>query len=230
MDEGNTAASQNYPYQDTNDSTNRQVLAAITLTFLLVILGFIGFYYIKKSTSTTNQNVLNASTNQLSPTQTLSPTPQTVANTAITTTPAATTFKACSKNGPAQKWEYLVPYIVKDGDDLQSIAKTQLNDESRVNEILQLNGTGPYVVGSTIYLPPSFIKKSSGNIKEVYGLLIEKDTSYWHLSYSSDPKGMGILIPSYWFNDVSNSASFTSGDCVSVLLDDGNKVFSVTSQ
>ena len=214
-----------------NESTqNKQVIAAIALTFLLIILGVIGYIYIKKSMPSTNQNVLNASTT-VSPTQSISPTPQAITNTTTTIAPASTLpDKPCSKNGPAQKWEYLISYTVKDGDTLDSVATTQLHDSTRVNEILQLNGTGPYVVGSIIYLPPPSITKSSGNIKQVSGLLVEKDSSYWHLSYSTDPKGIGILIPSFWFNDVSESKSFTVGACISVLLDDGNKVFSITSQ
>src|SRR6185369_6433475 len=153
-----------------NESTqNKQVIAAIALTFLLIILGVIGYIYIKKSMPSTNQNVLNASTT-VSPTQSISPTPQAITNTTTTIAPASTLpDKPCSKNGPAQKWEYLISYTVKDGDTLDSVATTQLHDSTRVNEILQLNGTGPYVVGSIIYLPPPSITKSSGNIKQVSG-------------------------------------------------------------
>ena len=226
--------------QETGYSPGKQLTVGISVTLFLIITGiFVYFFTTSHSTnhSATTKSVLSDSTVGITPIPTLAPNSQNNAETTNSTsptndqtTPAQTATKACTKNGPAQKWEYLTPYVVKDGDTLQSIATTQLSDVNRINEILQLNGQGPYVVGSTIYLPPSSIPKSSGNIKKVYGLIVKKDSSYWQLSYSSDPKGLGILIPSFWFDGVSNSNSFIIGSCIKVLFDDGNKVYSVSLQ
>jgi hypothetical protein len=241
MEENHVPASPDTPNEDTNYSPGKQLTVGVGVTLFLVLVGIFGYSYINNHTanhSNSEKSVLNASTSQITPIQSISQNPQNIteaaSNNAPTSvsnnSPVATNNKACAKNGPAQKWEYLTPYVVKDGDTIQSIATTQMNDANRVNEILQINGQGPYVVGSTIYLPPSSITQSSGNIKEVYGMLIAKDSSYWHLSYSSDPKGLGILLPSFWFNSISNSNSFSSGDCLKILFDDGNKVYSVNLQ
>ncbi len=45
----------------------------------------------------------------------------------------------CTKNNFLPKNQYLPAYQVKQGDTLLSIAKTQLKDASRVNELIQLN-------------------------------------------------------------------------------------------
>jgi hypothetical protein len=242
MEENTIVPPTNSADQDTNYSPGKQLMVGVGVMLFLVVAGIFAYTYIHANALQSNnaKNVKGASTNQISPAQWIGPTPQSTNETTTNNTSASNSnpvpsgtqsnTKACSKNGPAQKWDYLVPYVVKDGDTLQSIATTQLNDANRVNEILQLNGQGPYVVGSTIYLPPSSITKSSGNIKEVFGMLVKKDSSYWQLSYSSDPKGLGILIPSFWFNDISNAESYGVGDCITVLFDDGNKVFSVASQ
>lgn len=243
MEETQTATPQNATQEDTAYSPGKQLVVGVAITLFFVVAGIFGYYYFaghNANQSTNNKSVLQAATNDITPIQTIAPneqnttasdtTPASNAQSTTQTTPAQTAAKACTKNGPAQKWEYLTPYMVKDGDTLQSIATTQLNDANRVNEIMQINGQGPYVVGSTLYLPPSTITKSSGNIKEISGMLISKDSSYWHVSYSSDPKGLGIAIPSFWFNNVSNANSFSPNDCITVLFDDGNTVFSVAMQ
>jgi len=240
MEENQISPSPNSSDQDTSYSPGKQLVVGVSVTLFLFIVGILGYYFFTGHTtsqSANNKNVLSASTNQITPIQDLNPTPQNTNNSISNTTssnsknvPAQASNKVCGKNGPAQKWEYLVPYILKDGDTLQSIVTKQLNNANRVNEILQLNGQGPYVVGSTIYLPPSTITQSSGNIKEVYGMLVKKDSSYWQLSYSSDPKGLGLLIPSFWFDSVPNTDSFNVGNCITVLFDDGNRVFSVALQ
>lgn len=240
MEDNQIASPQNSPQENTEYSTGKQLMVGVAVTLFIFVAGFFGYFFTKghfSNQSGQNKTVLSASTGQITPIDTPNPSSQTAAQTTSATSPtpdqsapAQNTNKTCIKNGPAQKWEYLTPYVVKDGDTLQSIATAQLNDANRVNEIIQLNGQGPYVVGSTLYLPPSTITKSSGNIKQVYGMLVSKDSSYWHISYSSDPKGLGIVIPSFWFNSISNASTFNSGDCISVLFDDGNTVFSVALQ
>jgi len=238
MENSDTSTPANTSDQENNYSPHTQVIVGMSVIFLFILAGFFVYLFMKGNISkqpTTSGNVLNASTKQINPIQNVNATPYTVTNSENVITPSTQNSTipsgiTCSRYGPAQKWEYLEPYTVKDGDSLQSIASTQLNDPSRVNEILQINGQGPYEVGSTLYLPPPSITKSTGNIEEVYGLLTEKDSSYWKISYSSDPNGMGILMPSYWFDTISNSNSFSVGNCVKVLFDNGNKAFSVSTQ
>jgi hypothetical protein len=52
----------------------------------------------------------------------------------------------------------------------------------------------------------------------------------WHVSFNSDKEGIGILIPSYWFEAITNKDDYKVGDCLTVLFDDGFKVFSVSKQ
>jgi hypothetical protein len=199
----------------------------------LLIAGFIGFVWGQGSKIDESKNVLTANTSEVP--ATVSPSPSEVSNNNVpdsganTPTPTINT-STCSKNGFAQKWEYLTAYVIKENDSIQKIAKEQLKDETRVNEILQINGVGPLVVGSTLYLPPSTITKSSGNIKQLYGKLMEKNTTSWHVSFSSDPKGQGILIPSFLFEGIENKDSYKPGDCIKVFLDDGFTVYSVSLQ
>jgi len=240
MNEENISASQNSSSQDTNYSLSSKLTVGIFVVLLLVFIGLISFSFIKGKLSSqpnSNKNSLDASTSQITPVQALTVSPtvaaqvaNTISPTTATNIPSAASSKACARTGNAQKWEYLTSYTVKENDTLQSIATAQLNDPARVNEIIQLNGVGPYVVGTTLYLPPPSITKSSGNLKEVFGKLVDKNTSFWHISFSTDSNGLGILIPAFWFNSIPNSNSFSVGDCITVLYDDGYKVYSVALQ
>lgn len=240
MDHNQNTHSSHASDQESSYSSEKQMVVGVSVILALALIGILGYIYVKSniaSQANTNTNTLHASTNQLNQIQAPSTVAQ-VATTISTTAPTAaenigpskTLQNNCAKNGPAQKWEYLDSYTVQAGDTLQNIAATQLHDASRVNEIVQLNGTGPYVVGTTLYLPPPSVSKSSGNLEEVYGMLYEKNASFWHISYSSDPKGLGILIPSFWFDGVANSNAFTVGDCIKVFFDNGNKVYTVSLQ
>lgn len=210
-----------------NESKNPQLLIGSFWVISILIALFFGYLMgnvantaSQGSNQTQNSNVLaiqDASSNP-SPTQSTNPTPQ-IVNKNI-----------CSKSGFSQKWEYLVSYEIKENDSLQEIAKSELNDSSRVNEIMQLNGMGQLVVGSTLYLPPQSITKSSGNIKEVSGRLVVKDNNSWNVSFNGSEDGQAIIIPSFWFAEISDKDTFAVGDCLTVLLDDGYKVFSVKKQ
>jgi hypothetical protein len=225
--------------QDNDFSLNTKITYGFFGMLAAVFIGLLGFSYIKgmlSGQSNSDKKVL-ATTSQITYAPVVKPSPTIEVTAAVTilptgedNVPSAASNKSCDRYGYAQKWEYLTSYTIQPNDTLQSIATAQLHDPSRVNEIVQLNGAGPYVVGTTLYLPPPSITKSSGNLKEVYGLLIDKNASFWHISFSSDSSGLGILIPSYWFNDIANSNSFIVGDCIKVLFDDGNKVFSAVMQ
>lgn len=203
----------------------------ILITFVLI--AFAGGYVLGKGSNMNpadlSKNEPNTSSKQIS--ENTSPTPIAATLLDAEANKAATQDEnACTKYGFAQKWEYLTPYIIKENESLPIIAKEQLKDETRLNEITKINGFGPFVVGSTLYLPPSSITKSSGNLKQVYGKLYEKDSTSWHLILSTDPKGQGILIPTYLFEKVPNKDSYKVGDCLKVFLDDGFEIYSVSLQ
>jgi LysM repeat protein len=235
MDENNSTASQS--------SLNAKALIGIFWIISLLFTGYLCYAYGKESVQSqpkAEEKVLQVQTKQIEDIQAPTASPDTTTtlqsfevpaedasvNTATTTTAGTT----CSKTGLAQKWEYLKPYVVKANDSLESVATEQLKDASRVNELLKINGVGPFVVGSTLYLPPDTITKSSGNIQLVYGKLVERNDTSWHISFTSDKSGQGVLIPSYLFTSVSNKDAFKIGDCIGVLFDNGYKIYSITPQ
>lgn len=225
--------------------SNSKPLLSILWICSIFISGFIGFIYGRSNQNSqtgAEKNTLAVSINQITNTPTPtsisipipipSPSAKSITPTVAPTVIPTNTVKSdsCSKTGFAQKWEYLTAYIIKQNDTLQGIATLQLNDSTRVNEILQINGVGPLIADSTLYLPPSTVSKSSGNLKKVYGKLVEKNSASWRINFSNDTNGQGILIPSFWFQGITNIDSYKIGDCIEVFLDDGYKVFSVSLQ
>lgn len=220
--------------KEKNNLQNYTIYFGVILVTAIVAATLLGYFIGKNSNDTKTKNntgVLSASLTQVSSTPTLTPTPTPfVIKTANNVIDQTQDSKVCTKYGFAQKWEYLSSYTIKEGDSLQGIARDQLKDESRVNEILKINGAGPLIVGATLYLPPSSITKSSGNLKQVYGKLIGKDSSYWKVLLSSDINGQSILAPSFIFEKVPNKDSFKTGDCIKMFLDDGYEVYTISLQ
>lgn len=136
--------------------------------------------------------------------------------------------RSCEKSGPSQKKDYLVSYILKEGDNFQKIAETELQDATRVSELTTLNDDQRnLMIGSTIYLPPTFIKESSGRLAQVSGRLVKKDNASWQLTYGGGASGPGIGIPAFWLKDIEGLENVIIGDCLTILLDNGVKVYSV---
>lgn len=211
---------ENTPSSDSGSST--KMLVGIFWLVSLFAVG-VGGYILgqnAKQPETSNGKEVLSQMNSVQDT----PTPM------ATATPAIDSTSTCSKAGLAQKWEYLTPYVLKEGDNLQAIVLSELKDESRVNEVVQLNQGSQLVAGSTLYLPPKSVTKSTGHLQLVQGKLIEKNPSSWYVSFGGDEKGRGILIPSFWFGEIKDESSYKVGECVSILLDDGFKVFTVANQ
>jgi hypothetical protein len=208
--------------QNSADSPGKNILVGIFWIISLVIAVFVGFSFGQGNKNTINsaESAPLKTVNQINSLPT--PTPQLSQN--------IVNNNICEKSGFAQKWEYLTSYTLKENETLQSIASSELNDSSRVNEIMQINGVGPLIVGSTLYLPPPSITKSSGNIKQVHGRLVKKDGVNWQLSFNGDIKGQSIIIPSFWFKEIPDKDSYEIGDCLTILFDDGYKVFEVSPQ
>lgn len=207
--------------QQSSDSLGSKMILGVLWLLSLGVVGYVGFLIGQGVTETKTQSDQEVLSTLVSQTP-MSPTPA-IRSAASSDTPS------CQKTGYAQKWEFLEPYVVKEKDTVQGIAESELGDESRANEIMQINGL-PLVVGSTIYLPPSTVTKSNGYLKQVHGKLIEKNASMWHLSFNENEKGLGILIPTYWFDKISGKDSYKVGECLTILLDEGHTVFFVERQ
>ena len=205
---------QNETDSDSNLATNSLWILA------LIIVGAVAFFIGRNSLPTPAKPSAPETTAPLT-------VPKAIPNTP---TPTIDTSTTCEKTGPAQPKDYLTPYILKVGDNFQSIAQEQLNDPTRVSELTTLNQDQKQLtVGSTIYLPPDFIKSSSGHISQVSGKIVLNDNNTnWQLTYGGDPKGPGIIFPGFWFKDLPNSKDFSVGDCVTILFDNGVKVYTVT--
>jgi hypothetical protein len=216
--------------QDNSGSSNLKIYFAAFWLLSIVVAAGVAFFYGKTSNQSAGSNAPNvlSSTNQIS----VEPTPTTASQIVQVTQEVSPVQdnKTCSKYGFAQKWEYLTAYSVKENDTLESIATKELKDATRTNEIIKINGVGPFVVGYTLYLPPPSVTKSSGNLKQLYGKLVAKNSSSWQVNLSTDPKGQGILIPSFLFETVVNKDAFKVNDCLKIFLDDGFKVYTVSQQ
>lgn len=163
--------------------------------------------------TTSLQEIPTAPPLSLTPTHIVSPAPE---------------IAICDKTGPSQKKDYLVTYYMKEGDSVTSVAEKELGDARRTTEIIALNEGGPALaVGSALYLPPSDIKQSSGHISEVSGKIVRKDdTTSWQLAYGAGVDGPGIAIPGFWFKNIITT-QYKIGDCVTILFDNGVKVYSI---
>ena len=201
---------------DSNLSSTANIVAFLWLVSL-VIVGFLA-YFLGKAGTTQSQDQ----------TAVFSPTPIPTTN-ALPTVPAADLETACDVTGPSQKKDFLVPYIMKEGDSFNSVAENELGDSTRVSELTKLNENElPITVGSTIYLPPKEIKESSGNLAQVSGKIVKKDNASWQLTYGGGTAGPGIVFPGFWFKDLPNTQNYKVGDCVKIFFDNGVKVYSVT--
>lgn len=134
----------------------------------------------------------------------------------------------CKISGPSQKKDFLIPYVLKEGDSFNTIAEKELGDATRVSELTTLNEEQKQLtVGSTIYLPPSDIKQSSGRLAQISGKVVKKDNANWQISYGGGTTGPGVLMPAFWFKDLPDASQIQLGDCVTVFIDNGVKAYSV---
>lgn len=195
----------------------------------LVVIGFLSFSAGKNSKNSASVSLQNVPVVSLSPTSEVLGVQE--VNAGLSPTSSVDLTGICKKSGLSQKSEFLPSYTIKDGDTLQAIASSQLGDPKRLDELMTLNsGTSGLSAGSTLYFPPSSIKQSSGHLVQVSGMIVKKDNAVWQLSYGGGEKGLGLVIPTYYFNDVANTQGYTLGDCVTIFLDDGVKAYTVVKQ
>ena len=209
--------------ESTSDSGSElKLLALFGWIISLIIVALISYNFGKNSNKLTQKVVI--------PSISVESTPTTPLPTATTSTaPSPVDLESlCTTTGPSQKKDYLVTYYMREGDNISSIAEKELGDVTRTTEIIALNEGGPALtVGSALYLPPANIKQSSGHISEVAGKIVKRDTVSWQLSYGGGATGPGIVIPGFWFKDIPYATTYKIGDCVTILFDNGVKVYSV---
>lgn len=128
-------------------------------------------------------------------------------------------------------------YIVRKGDTLLSIARDQLNDTSRVNEIINLNSgiypqlslQNPFLeVGWKLYLTPSNFPRTSGRVTEEKGKIIDMNSTNWYIMVSTRPASPPY--DSFTITDITfinkPRQLYRIGDCVNIFVDEGTSPLS----
>ncbi len=207
--------------EESNSQNTKNLNVAIWIVTVILVGAF--SFFIGKASNDPKQNV-----GQLGVVVSVAPSPTVIPPTQSIPSPTVDLESFCDKSGPSQKKDYLVSYLLKEGDTFNKIAENELKDVTRVSELTTLNSDQRQLtVGSTVYLPPEFIKESSGNIFETSGKIVKKDVESWQITYGGGADGPGLWIPGFWFKDIPNINSFKIGDCVTILLDNGVKVYTV---
>lgn len=130
--------------------------------------------------------------------------------------------------------DYLEKYTVKKGDTLLSIAKSELDNSSRVQELIQLNKNtypelsleNPFIeVGWSFYLPPKDVV-TTGVLAKGHGEITEIHQSYWLVMYGQG----GVHLEWDSSTKFENKAidQYKEGDCITYLID--SKAISVSPQ
>jgi len=177
--------------------SNKGFSSVIALfSVLLVVAGISGFFYLNKQE--TRQIAKEITVN--------SPSPQN------------TSPDECHLSGMQSKKEYLDSYTVKKGDTLLSIAKNELNDNSRVNELIEVNKEfypelsleKPFLEqGWKLYLPPKEIT-TNGLIYVMSGNLSIGD-KFWGVSWINGGGG-----GTFSKEDLAGT-NLKNGDCITVI-------------
>ena len=133
----------------------------------------------------------------------------------------------CEFYGQLDKEFYLDKYIVQKGDTLLSIAQNQLGDNSRVDELIQLNRqTYPSIsiqnpkieANWELEIPAKIYPKSSGIIESVGGKVTGQNSKSITINLKRD----SVVEQISYFNSYTKFLSvnaFKIGDCVYIVKD-----------
>ena len=134
--------------------------------------------------------------------------------------------RVCSIYGFLPKKQYLPAYTVKQGDNLLSIVRTQLRDQNRLQEFITLNNdifpnlkNDPFLeVGWEVFLPPDYVKRSSGQIHVIAGQVIDDTKERWWVMDSPDVGGsFGVIVDKN--TKFANEPKPKKRDCVVMIYD-----------
>ena len=127
------------------------------------------------------------------------------------------------------KDRFLKTYTLRPGDTLLSIAKTQLGDVSRVNELVNLNKAqypdlsqpSPTLpAGTKLYITPKDFPENTGDLWVAEGLVKASDTGHFVLTISQSPNNGGEDIYTNSNTKFMNGMkAIKRGDCISVVID-----------
>lgn len=152
-----------------------------------------------------------------------------------------TNWPNCPKQDLQSNTGFLETYTVKSGDSLLSIAKNELNNSSRVNEIVVLNKeTYPHLstekpfieIGWKLFLPPKN-QITNGSIYTGAGNLSFGDYNgkkLWGVSYENGGLG-SFTMPE--LDEFGGQYNLKEGDCIFVTYQGGDgvhKVLKITPQ
>jgi len=153
--------------------------------------------------------------------------------------------KKCPYYGFLDKDFFLSKYKVRKGDTLSSVAKNELGDDSRVEELIQLNKPGyphlsiqdPFIeVGWELRLPPKFISKSTGALVGLGGELLEETEESIAINLRYGQSGIDEGYYSYKSPKTKylGQSSFQPGDCIYIIEDTGgtsrNTILAISPQ
>lgn len=159
-------------------------------------------------------------------------------NGSATNTPnlaKSTSCKTNSKAGSGGGIEGILrSYKVVNGDSLLSIARKELGDSSRYQEIAVMNASkfpqffsSPGVVskntfleqGWILLLPPDWIKSSSGQLDIVSGMIFDADQEGMKITNTTDKSGWLATISLDANTLNSGKSDFKIGDCITAVRD-----------
>lgn len=133
----------------------------------------------------------------------------------------------CSSYGTINKDLYLNEYVVQDGDTLLKIANRELGDDSRVDELIQLNkGLYPSLsiqsptieVGWKLQILPKIFPKSTGSIEGISGEITNITDKEIVINLFSNKKAetVSYITPNTIY---LGKDSFKIGNCVHIIKD-----------
>jgi len=151
---------------------------------------------------------------------------------------------SCPRFGYQGKDEFLEKYTVQSGDSLLKIAKYQLNDVSKVEEIIALNKDRyPDIStknsflekGWVLLLPPKDLAFNSSdipflqNLGRTYGALVSagSNNDYWKIQ--QDSKGTLSTMKPNSRTKFIGKTNFQEGDCV-IIIGIGTEILSIQPQ
>jgi hypothetical protein len=128
------------------------------------------------------------------------------------------------------KDQFLEIYVVKSGDTLFSIAKNQMGDISRINELIELNKkVYPFLTiekpilepGMKMYFTPDEIGVNSGKLFSKGGKILSiDDQKIALLNDTGGSVGYHYFRGKITFEDIKVS-ELAPGDCVYIITDEG---------
>ena len=137
----------------------------------------------------------------------------------------------CPHYGLLDKNTFLNKHTVRNGDTLLLIAKNELGDSSRIDELIELNKASypnlsiqnPFIaVGQELMIPPKFFPISSGILQGVSGEVLENRDKSILINLRSDKRVelIGYKTPNTTY---IGQNQFEPGDCAFLVIDNSGR-------